>query len=200
MLIDNIGQIIKPQEGFISLGGIRIYQSINDGLLDEKIIKFIKEKCKQYHKKVKYRHIDHHEFVGLLCNYDLKIFDSTENELTAGCIEYNSHIELSSEVAYNSDMDFDVWRVLSHEISHAFQAELEIEEKLPSLISARIMYEQQCETMAYYLYNNLFPHRNINKKLFNSYFDEEHHLILSEYYEGFCENDIFDNKNNYLLF
>jgi Zn-dependent peptidase ImmA (M78 family) len=167
---------------YYSSGEIKIYSSISDELLNSTTIKYIKEKCFLYKKKVaKNEFIDASEFVGILSEYKLIYKEGN----FGGYCDYTQ-----SEIAINFSNNRDIMSTLCHEIAHAFQAELEIFDKLPNLLSANISMEQQCETMAYYIYNILFPFKPLSNNHFNAYYCKNDFIYLYEYYGGFLQNDM----------
>lgn len=159
---------------------IKIFSSITDTLINEKIKKRIDEMLRLYYKKFQYSNYLVEDLVGELTGFDLIFTD--EN-----CGGYFS--PHTKEIALKSGKSDHHMRTLSHEISHFIQHDLGIIET-DKILSHTIRMEQQCETIAYYLYNGIMRDNPLKKSKFNHYFCSEDFKFLSDWYDGYYENDL----------
>lgn len=151
---------------FSLLKGNIFYSGVDDSLISNEIKRLLNSKIELFHDKLK---IDAPfiDIVGYLTDY--KLITTTWN-----CGGYCSNSE--KIIAYKSGG----LRTIYHEVSHAFQAELGLFDKLTNILSEDIFIEQQCETMAYYLYNSI--HKPLPAKYFNAYFDIDSVKFLADWY------------------
>lgn len=143
-------------------------------LIPNKVISYLDDKVNQY-KKLKLNSTNYIEKIGVLTG-----FETVETNIECGgyCDIRNKEIAL---VEFSD-------RVFFHEISHAFQMDLGFFDNKEILISHSLKLEQQCESMAKYLYEKIY---NLSgDKIFNSYFCKGHIIWLSNWYGDFRENDI----------
>jgi hypothetical protein len=73
-------------------------------------------------------------------------------------------------------------QVVLHELSHTFQVDLGEYEKLSNLFSDQLKLEQQCETMAKYMYQRITS--KPGDELFTAYFDKDSLDFLRNWYKG----------------
>jgi hypothetical protein len=171
---------VKPvTSSYIKLNGHKFYLGINDKIINSKIKKFINEKIKVFYNKKLHYNAPYIDIIGYLCDYNLIITDKN----CGGYCDINNKI-----IGYKNGGLGTIF----HEISHTFQKELGFFEKKQNIISEDIFIEQQCETMAYYLYNGIFKYKQITCKNFNSYFEIEDIKFLIDWYGDEKENDMIN--------
>jgi len=143
------------------------------------------DKIKLFHR-LKLHDAEPEEIIGSLIGYDTI-------ETDVNCGGYCDY--LKSEIALNDRS----LKTIFHEIAHGLQAEIGILEVGDySVISRNLKDEWQAETIAYLLMKNTVS-KNVDHRMFKSYFDEEHINFLTEWYEGFAEDDFTDNENINLI-
>lgn len=127
------------------------------------------------------------DIVGVLTGYELAVTD----KYCGGYCDY-----LNQTIAYNTELargHADIKKSLFHEMGHAIQAELGIFDKLPWLLSANLKMEQQCESIAFYLYNKTHKSEPLAATQFNSYFKADDVDFLRKWYTHWLEDDLLTN-------
>ena len=110
-------------------------------LIPNKMATYLDDKVKSY-KKLNLNSANYQERIGVLTG-----FETIKTDVDCGgyCDIWNKKIALA---------DFSD-KVFLHEISHAFQMDLGYFDNKETLISQSIKSEQQCESMARYLYEKI---------------------------------------------
>lgn len=163
---------------YISINGIRLHSSIDTRLLNNAIFKEISNKAAIFKKMKNCR--NYADIVGYLSGFE---FIYTDNDLGGYCDLINDSIALNA----NGDKKLHI-PILCHEIAHSIQRELGFYSINTDVITKAIHLEQQAETIAFYLHKNLFNYADRSK--FNSYMNKSDWLWLTNYYNGFIENDL----------
>lgn len=146
-------------------------------VIPPRLITYLDNKAELFIKK-KLSSANHKEQIGLLTGYNTI---STNANCGGYCDLWKK------EIAINDNSN--CIHTILHECSHAFQADFGIWEKLNPLISDYFKAEQQCESMAAYIYEKIYKKPSIG--LFNAYMDNDSLLFLQNWYKGSCiENDI----------
>lgn len=146
-------------------------------VIPNKAIDYLNSKAELFIKS-KLTTANHKEQIGALTGYNTI---TTDKDCGGYCDLWNN------EIAINENSN-NIHTIL-HECSHAFQADLGIWEKLTPLISEYFKAEQQCESMAAYLYERIYNKSSIG--IFNSYMDNDSLLFLQDWYKGtIIESDL----------
>lgn len=178
-MIDKI--LPLPKLDPITISGVPLFQSINDNLVNDKIKKRINESLKIYRSKFKHKDFPMEDLVGELTNFDLIYTD--EN-----CKGYFSLNE--NQIGLNPLYKDSQLKILSHEIGHHIQYDLEVPNFNSRLLSGQLLLEQQCQTIAYYLYNGMNLDGHLDVSYFMDYFYEDDVLDLANHYGDYVENDL----------
>lgn len=114
--------------------------------------------------------IDPDNFIGVTTGYELFTSDG----------EYGGYCDgWSKEIVLNEDHLYHLPTII-HECAHSFQFNTGIIDLSDKTLSYEVKLEQQCETIGYLIYKELFkidaPH------LFTSYFDNDSIIFLKEWY------------------
>lgn len=157
-----------------------IYGHVNDRYITAHIIKGIHNKVSIARRHKLNINAPIAEIVGVLSGYEC----ITETKGADGYCDLDNSI-----IAINTKQS-GLLSVVCHEISHSIQAELGIFNDFGKLLSQQVKIEHQCETMAYYLYNGLFPEAPIPWHKFMAYFNKDSILWLADWYKGYVENDL----------
>lgn len=171
--IEFVNSVKSPH---VFLNGNKAYLGVNDNLINLKIKKILNEKARLFYNKLSFDS-PYADIIGVLCDYELV----NTNVICGG---YCNHID--KEISYVSGG----LPTIFHEISHAIQADLEIFDRMDNILSKRLIMEQQCETMAYYLYNSIYTHKQLEAKVFDAYFCREHIKFLSNWCGESVHNDL----------
>lgn len=171
---------IVPSLGECPIITSGIYGHVNDRYITAGIVKSI------------------HNKVNIACNHKLNV-NAPIAEIVGALSGYECIYEAKGAGGYcdyeNKVIAIDIKqnRLLPnvcHEISHSIQAELGMFNDFGTLLSEQVKIEHQCETMAYYLYNGLFPEAPIAWHQFTAYFNKDSILWLADWYKGYVENDL----------
>jgi len=157
-----------------------IYSHVNDRYITGEVLNCIHNKVhigRQYKLNINTPIFD---IIGILSGYEC----ITEAKGAGGYCDFNNRV-----IAIDNKQSGGLHTVC-HEISHSIQAELGIFNDDGSVLSWQVKMEHQCETMAYYLYNGLFPEAPKPWGQFTSYFNKESILWLADWYKGYVENDL----------
>jgi len=160
---------------------IKIYSSVTPELINNDIIKAIKDKVNIFKKKLKHD-APYEDIIGHLCDYEMI---ETDEDVSGYC-----DLE-GKKIAYKEGG----LPIIFHEIGHTIQYDLGYFEHEP-IMSSRITVEQQCETIAYYMYNAIYKHKTLGPDAFTSYFTKHDLLWFRDWNENWCEDDMeaFFNK------
>jgi len=144
-------------------------------LLTPRIITYLDDKANLWIKN-NLNSANVHERIGIMSGYNTI---STNLKCGGYCDMWNKEIAIKE----------DYIQVVLHELSHSFQADLGITETLRNLLSDHLKEEQQCETMAKYLYQKI--HHKTGDRIFTAYMDNHSLDFLRDWYKGsFIELDI----------
>ncbi len=157
----------------------KFYDGVDDRLLNFTIKKYMNNKIQLFHDK-KLKDAPYEDIIGYLCGYE-----TVETDLDCGgWCDWNT-----KKIAYVCG---GIETIL-HEVSHAFQADLDIRtlSNNENVLSDSLLMEQQCETMAYYLYNSIYKDDAKPKERFDAYFSIDDVNYLIEWYkEESIQNDL----------
>lgn len=163
---------------------MNIYTSPNIALLAPDIINLLDEKIALYKRSNLY-HAGVADTVGVLCGIEGKKVANTLGGAAALFYSKDKRIEIKDIYATDD--------IIFHEVCHYFQSEYQDFKIYSNLISDHIIYEQQAETMAKYMFTKLYPFDD-TRHLFKSYFDKESMKWLYDYHSQHnyreIENDI----------
>lgn len=140
-------------------------------IIPKPAITYLDEKIKIYRKL---QNSDLSEKIGVLSGYELVNCD----EFIGGyCDYYNKEIAIIEKTE----------PIILHELCHAFQIDMGILNE-SNLLSNELKFEQQCESMARYMYEKLY--KTSGKNIFTAYFKEQDIVFLKKWYKGYREVDI----------
>lgn len=114
------------------------------------------------------------DIIGELSGYE---FITTEKECGGFCNGWEKQIAI-----VNYDMP-----TLLHELSHTFQFKDDVYSNEPVILSWYAHTEQQCESIAKYMFTTLYPNAHHN---FDSYFKKDDILFLKDWYGDYAQDDI----------
>lgn len=160
-----------------------LYNSTNIALLTPDIIKVLDEKITLYKSKNLYD-AGVADTIGELCGIEGKKLKDTQGG--AAGLFYCESKRIEIKAGYATD------DIMFHEVSHYFQSQYLDWKIYSNHISDHILYEQQAETMAKYMFEKLHP-KSDTKGLFTAYFNKESVQWLYDYHNEFntaVENDI----------
>lgn len=153
----------------------KLYSSVSNELLIPKLVLLVDEKISIFKSNNLYD-ANYSEIIGILTGYNL--IDTNLN-----CGGFCNYIK--KEIAIVDQC----LKTLFHEVGHTIQAEIEMFEKESGLLSEQVYIEQQCETIAFYMYNLIFTKNQIQSSEFDSYFTREDVRWLADWYGNSIEND-----------
>lgn len=156
-----------------------IYSHVNDRYITRGILNGIQNKVNIGHQNKLCTDTPIADIIGILSGYECI---SDANGAGGYCDFNNKTIAISSKQRW-------LLSTVCHEICHSIQAEHGMFNDFGALLSDQVKIEHQCETMAYYLYNGLFPEAPIPWYKFTAYFDKNSIIWLADWYKGYVEND-----------